>query len=356
MIYSARKLFVVFLLSFSFVTCIEEIDLAPDSGQEQSIAIHGRLTKGVTANDGASAFVTVSNVFAFDAASRRNVAVRTVKLIDQDGASIELPEVSTGNYFIRLNSSTSVQAIEGNSYILEVATFNNEVYRSDAEFLNPVPTVGDLSYELTQSEGVDQDGEPVLRDQVTYYISPNVDTESGDVGLLWEFTRTFRVTDNPGNICYRTNRPNAPRSFIFDPAEFADAEVGQIELLSLDRDSRYAEGNLLTVAQSSLSRGGLDYYTNINVLLDKDGNMFDVPAATIGSNFVNIDDPDDEVYGFFFATQTKFSRVQIKEGEIADLRASCPPIKPPAPGGCDVCCSCLQFEDSSLIPPAFWKD
>ena len=356
MIYSARKLFVVFLLSFSFVTCIEEIDLVPEAGQEQSIAIHGRLTKGVTNNDPSEVRVAISNVFSFDASSRRNVAVRTVKLIDQDGNSIEVPEVSTGIYITRLTSSTPVQAVLGNSYILEIATFNNKVYRSEAEFLNEVPSVGELRYDLTQQEVVDKEGEPVLRDKLTYYITPNVNQENGDVGLLWEFERTYRATDNPGNRCYLTDRPNAPRSFIFDPADFADADVGEIELLTLDRDARFAEGNLLTVTQSSLSRGGLEYYNNINVLLEKDGNMFDVPAATIGSNFSNVEDPDDRVYGYFFATQTKFSRVQIKEDEVPNLRKTCPPISPPAPGGCDVCCSCLQFPNSSLIPPPFWKD
>ncbi len=86
--------------------------------------------------------------------------------------------------------------------------------------------------------------------------------------------------------------------------------------------------------------------------------MFESPAGKIQSNFANIDDPEDEVFGFFFVSDTAAIHLSIDSTVVGSMGRFCPPNVPPPPGGgCPVliCYDCLTSDGASTVRPSLWK-
>ena len=117
----------------------------------------------------------------------------------------------------------------------------------------------------------------------------------------------------------------------------------------------FAEGYYLTVLQQSLTKASFEYWRQVHQLVSREGDFFEPIDAKVITNLVNIDDPTEEVFGYFYATEEKLIRTYAAP-EIADNpRPFCPePIMfgsaPPE------CCNCLSLPNSTTERPIWWVE
>lgn len=337
------------------VSCLERINFELETGLSDSLAIHARLIIPEEVNEKPQFTLRISNVFDFDSQARREVRVKLVKLFDTNGNEMEAIQKTIGTYQIEFDDNSIIQPTIGNSYFAEIETLEGRLYRSELEVLLGVQNPDNLDFEIVRKESLDKSGEPFVDSTISFIVDVNFDPNEERIGVMWESVRVWKMTDCNRNICYITEFPGLGRTqYLFDPVGLSEITSLRPEILSISLDPRFTEGSLVTISQYALSPGALTYYRNINTLLEKNGNMFDVPASRIGTNWKNIEDSNDQVFGYFFASQSRVRQIQFKERTFDWLTTYCP-FRLPAPG-CDICCDCRTVNLSNTQPPDAWVD
>lgn len=356
----------VLLLLIGISACLDEIDLDVPAGSEQGIVIQGSLKKS---DDGTEVLIDVSRVFDFTSQSRIPVNVSNITLFDNLGNNLALTELSEGLYgaFI-VNNDPSFPITIGNSYHIRFTTFDGRTIESTPELLRstPQPTALDVDETIIEVENNIGDFVPdtLIRFSVTTPVG-STGQEDSNARLLWELENTFRVTDSPLSpldeikTCYVTNPVDVNVVKIFDGNELNTSTLNQYSVYETPIDSRFAEGFYLTVIQQSISADAFKYWDQIQQLIERTGNFFESPPGTIVSNFQNLDNPNDNIYGFFYATEEKVIRAFVSPTTAMGPTSLCPPQGPPPPGGgcgVELCCNCLSAEQSTLEQPIWWKE
>lgn len=349
-----RQSIYLLLCLLGISACVDQIEFEVEPGLSSSLSIHGRLSLPDDPEELPVFTLSISNVFDFNSAARKEVSVRYVNLIDEEGRVVEVPNTRVGTYEVFFDESIPIKPRIGGSYFVELETFNSKRYRSAVETIAPVIDPANFDYSLEEIEGVDKDGEPEFFPQLSFTVDLNVPTDGDAQGILWETERVWKISDDNERVCYITESPGLGGTQpLFDPIDLEDVTTVREEVLTLPINAQLSEGNLITLKQSSLSREALVYYRNINTLLSKNGSMFDAPASRITTNWTNIADPDDLVFGYFFATHTKTRQIQLPPRLFEEISNFCPLAGPPG-GGCDICCNCLEVNQSQLTPPKGW--
>lgn len=348
-------------------SCLDEIDFASAETIDEAIAIQGKVVKA----NPSYISVTIRGVFNFEDVPRL-LDARIVTVEDESGNTVELPTRADGIFYLEVPDNDPNFKIDyGKSYKINVSTFDNRNYSSSLEELLPAPAVEDLTVSKTQIESIDVNGNPRLFDQLTYSVSTPLKpaNESENARLLWEFISTFQFTDSPesygaracrptridsqSKTCYITSSPQ--NNYIsLNGKELSVDRVDNFEVLSTGISSIYAEGFYLTVSQQSLTETAFDYWAQVSNVVARTGDLFQAPAGKVITNLVNTDDPREDIFGYFYATEETIRRVYVSP-ELADN----PPLPCPAPpneGGLapNDCCNCSSVSNSSTIRPAWW--
>ncbi len=351
------------LVGILVVSCIDPIDFAVPAGLSESVVIQARVVKG----ERNFVEVDVSRLFDFSVESRRPVTVKTVVLSDDNDNQMLLETRVPGKYFQILDGSTAIQAEVGRGYKLRVETLDNRIYESSLDIMPPNKKPQGLNLAIVTDRSVDNLGN--VRDfekiQITIDTEVNIDA---DGGVYWELSNTYKVTDQGINdpddiikVCYIEETVDVDEIYVLDPTQLRDGFIKNYNLTLARIDSRIAEGLFYNVKQYSLSQGAFGYWNGVNILSEREGNIFDGPAGEINSNFTNINDPNDIAFGYFFATQEEIVRKKAVFPELANIRTICPSEKACfAPGGdsciCGLCCDCEVDPNATTIRPAYWID
>ena len=358
-------LFSVGLICFS--SCLDEIDFSSAETIDEAIAIQGKVVKA----NPSYISVTIRGVFNFMDVPRL-LDARLVTVEDESGNTVELPTGADGVFYLEVADNDPNFKIDyGKSYKINVSTFDNRNYSSSLEELLPAPAVENLTVAKTQIESVDVNGNAKVFDQLTYAVSTPLKSEnsSENARLLWEFISTFQFTDSPesygaracrptrieseSKTCYITSSPQT-NYISLNGLELSGDRVENFEVLSTGISSVYAEGYYLTVSQQSLTQTAYDYWAQVGNVVARTGDLFQAPAGKVITNLVNTEDPKEDIFGYFYATEETVRRVYVSP-ELADN----PPLPCPAPpseGGQapNDCCNCSSVTNSSTVRPVWW--
>jgi hypothetical protein len=207
------------------------------------------------------------------------------------------------------------------------------------------------------------DGENQKDQRLVFSINTPVITASGNVGLLWEMERVFSVNDSPQSpliekkTCYITETVGVDKVTLAKRDDIVGGRVDNFPLFESPFDFKFALGYYFVVRQFSLSQSAFDYFTAVGDLLERTGNMFESPAGKVPTNLYNVNDPNDEVYGFFYVTEAKLIRLGVTPEQGGSPRETCPPTVPSQSGECPVliCCDCLAIDRSTTVKPPYWE-
>lgn len=355
----------VAVLSFSQYSCLEQIDLAPPPGVEEALVIQGSIFKSTPS----VIFVLVSELFDFTSNTLKPVNAKLVEIIDENGVTLEIPEAGLGRYQIEIPDGFPDFSVEfGMSYQLHVETRDGREYFTSYEPLYEVPVPDSLSMEVFEATVVAADGTLTTKDKVrvSVYTSTDITGMQDRARLKWGVERTYRVTDSPPGslnspkVCYLTDNVVGANLQVVDGNDRTTDRVDDYTLYESTITSSFSEGMYVHVYQQSISAGAFEYWRQVQLLIERSGNMFEPPAGRISTNLTNPNDPDDDVFGYFYCYTQDTIRLYIDPEAVMSPPPTCPP-----PGGvlneagdCSspVCCDCLSHKRSTLAKPEYWTE
>lgn len=355
-----------FLTAFIFAACLDEITLEDSVDLENNIAIQGSLVKGTPSR--VDVFVSrLSNLTGVNLP--KAILDAEVFIIDQNGTELLLDNINSGFYELEIPANDPSFVVDINQqYQLKVKADGNE-YLSAMEMLLPAPKVSSLGIKLVEREVTNViTGVTSLQDNIEFSVStpltaPGATTKSQ---MIWELQGTFQVTDTPAitckpasslpdpKTCYVFEKINLDKVLTFDGTKISANEINDFAVYAGDINFRFTEGYYMTLLQRSLTRGAHKYWTSTNEMLQRSGSLFEAPAGKIESNFTNTANPQEEVFGYFYASQEDTARVYVPPSFVGNPASSCPVQYDPLtqPGHC---CDCLKLGSSVSTKPSWWQ-
>lgn len=350
-------------------SCVDEIELDVPRGQTEAVVVQGNLAFG---EEKSQVDVIVKRIFSFDGSST-TLRVKYVELINDNDQLINLDFISEGVYRKIISIDDQFLVAIGSLYKIKLELFDGRIIESTLEALNSVDGDNRTSISI-KKKPIFNIKENTLNevDRVVIDLESDIsDIQNKPRRYRWFASLTYRVRDQPSlfgqrnreqKICYVTNTFPIKEQFLFDGYDSNESSlVFKAEVFSGRlNDDRYLDTVYFNVVQESLSEGAFDYYNNIDKTLELSGSMFDPAAGKIKSNLYNVNDPDEEVFGYFHASE-QISEDILVTPDFFGLSAS---------GGCVIlstedfaqtqcrligCCDCLSLQNSSLIKPDFWE-
>jgi hypothetical protein len=352
-----KVMIVLFFVSAS--SCISDIDLQAPADVDRLLAIQAQLTKGSPH----VFFASIAKVFDFGGRSAP-IRVRSVTLANELGQELIIPNTDTEEYRLEIPTDSEFVIEDFMTFNLEVVTSDGRVYTSSFEQLLPVAQVEQLDVEiiteLEQQETIIGGLEEVEKLQISV-TSPATVPTTNDLGRFrWTFEEVYRQSDTPpdgsdSKTCYVTQGIGATVETTFDPTLSGVTRIENLPIFVNNIFFNYAEGNYFIALQQSLTPTAFTYFNSVSEVISREASIFNSPAGRVQSNFTNLDDPNDEVFGYFFATSIDTARIFISPEMAGSPRNLCP-VTSMRPTDCPsaACCDCLDQEASTLDRPVWW--
>ena len=347
------------LLMITNISCVEKIDLDVPAGLSDNVVIQGRVVLG-TPN---RVEVFSGRLFDFSAESRFELNLKEVIFMDDMGNEMILDDIAPGTYNTEIKDDDPIKIEVGRQYKLQVTTFDNRIYESSLDVLKPNVVPTSMSMGVVEELETNPVGNQIPVDRLEIYIDSKFD--QNDQGVFWEIENTYKLTDTPVDLgvvmktCYITQTATATSIPVLDLNNLLSGEVKDFVLIRHSIDFKMAEGMYFEVRQYSLSEEATNYFQSASILVEREGGLFEDPVGLIQSNFSNINDSEDLVYGFFYATQEEMIRMKVPVELVGAMAPGCPPPPRPSPGpGCNlgICCDCLIDPGSTVLRPEYWVD
>jgi len=359
-------LFIIFIYG-----CLDKIEFARPSNSIDSFSIQGKLIKDDTS------FVSLKIAELFNFRDKpQEIRVKNVFLLNNQGEKIEIPFGLNGFYFREFpENQTDFQIDYGIAYQVQIETFSNQMYESDFEVLYPVPEPTELK--VTSKKFVQNDAnvtvsiDNLLEYTVSTPIVSSIDNEVFKSYLLMEFEQVFKFTDTPAfslgfcvsesftsrfpKTCYVTSTP--PGGFtLINGSNFTGTDIKDYPIFERAANNFiYAEGNTFILNQLSLSPTAFEYWSQVEENTTPSTTVFNNPQGNLISNFKNVNNPKERVFGYFYVSEKAVKRIFVSP-EFAGLpKKVCPPQTSLPGGGIPPeCCNCLENENSILEQPDWW--
>lgn len=348
--------FVFFIIGIQ--ACVSDIEFEPNFNIENTLAIQGQFTRGNPHVFSAR----IGRVRDFSGGSIQ-IVVNEVILSNDLGQEVVIPKTNNEIYELSIPANSDDFVVEDfMTFSMRVTTSDGRIYQSTSEQLLPVPPVEEMKAEVVERETIGAGDNIVLQDMISYSVNTGlvIPEMTDPIGVRWTFSETYQLTDTPidgsePKTCYIFQSLGASTEVVVDPVQLGLNRLDDYIVFERPIRSSFAEGNYFTVLQYSLSPGALEYFSAISNIIDRDGNIFESPVGRIVTNFSNINDPDDEVFGYFFATNIDTARVLLSQVELGPITPRCPSMSD-RPVDCpdQACCDCLDENNSTLERPDWW--
>ena len=323
------KGFFVLAIVFTTYTCIDPY--IPKLGNYTSILV----VDGLITNENRSYTVKLSYTTREKDSISKKISDATVSISDEDGNITNL--VSTGNGIYRTDS-LSFQGASGKSYQLHIATSDGEEYLSDTCKMFPVPAIDSLFYAKDQKV---IENENVKRDGISIYLNTSKGPED-KYFLRWAFEETWKfIVPNPTRCTYI----NDSTIFFLPLSEVHETcwkQAGSTEILTgsmLKGVSSAITGQPLTficpslsnrlsvrysilVKQYSVSQKEYNYWNNLKKMSETQGDIFGSQPFAVPGNVRNINNPEEQVLGYFQVSTATQKRIYINLLDIVPYQVT----------------------------------
>jgi hypothetical protein len=238
-----------------------------------------------------------------------------------------LTESSTAGTY--LTNKSAFQGIVGRKYTLHINTNNSMAnhysYESKPMEMRSVPPIDTVFYEKVVIKEKEEYSGPKEGCQV--YLNTH-DTNEVCRYYRWDYTETWKFILPyfvPNQICWITNTSdviNIKNTSVLSedritryPLKFISNETDRLEV-------RYS----ILVNQYSLSEEEFTYWEKLQSISEEIGGLYDIIPSSIAGNIYCIEDPAEQVLGYFSVSAKTSKRIYIDEnfrGQI-NLYTECP--------------------------------
>ena len=176
--------------------------------------------------------------------------------------------------------------------------------------------------------------------------------------IRWTFEVVYRVDETlvpgpgPGpQTCYVSRGHNLDKVVVFNGNE---ANSGRLDKFFFAEDEigvRFGLGYLLRINQHSLSKEAHEYWNKVSQAVALSGGLFEASPGEIVGNMSNIDDPSEQVFGYFYASEEYELTRFVTPDQAGNPEDFC---STDLFSGEQVCLSCLTIPFSTQEIPDDW--
>ena len=310
---------IIILFLFILSSCITQF--VPKTNEDKElIVVEGLITDQPGINT-----IKLSKSLPLGTTNLPNPATGcTVTISDDMGKKFSLRETDPGTY---VTDPDVFQGAVGRQYTLHISTnyaFYNHSYESVPVEMKLVPHIDSLYYEKkTIAEGP---GNLPSQEGCQVYLNTHDPTNQckyyrWKYSETWEFVLPYYVANR---VCWISN--NSDVINIKNTSVLGEDKIEKypINFISNETDRLKVKYSIL-VDQYSLTEDEYLYWEKLQSFSEQVGGLYDMIPSAVPSNVYCIDDPKQEVLGYFSVSAISSKRIFIKDrfaGQI-DLYTAC---------------------------------
>jgi hypothetical protein len=231
-----------------------------------------------------------------------------VSISDELGNTSNLTEDTAGIY---ITDSASFKGETGRTYTLHIRTVNDTHYESYPMEMKPVPPIDSLYYEkklIKERTGFYPgiDGCQIYLD--THDPSNYCKYYRWDYSETWVLRLLFPVVNMTCWISDKSRAINIKSTAAFNEATITRYPINYITNATDRLKRKYS----ILVNQYSLNEDEYIYWQKIQNLADESGGLYDIIPASVPSNMMCIENPDEKVLGYFSVSAMTSKRIFIQ--------------------------------------------
>jgi hypothetical protein len=292
----------------------------PDTTEDQDLLVVEGL---ITDQPGQNKIKISTSTHLGERNSPKPLVGCNVTISDDEGNNFNFNETSGGTYV----ADPSFHGVIGRSYALHIyagSSRHNLSYQSAPVLLKPVPAIDSVYYErrvFTRMEDGSPTGEGCQIFLDTHDPSNNCKFYRWEYVETWEFSLPYLV---PNSHCWVTDYSDNIN--IKNTTSLSESIIVKLPLdLVTNATDRLKERYSILVNQYSITEEEYLYWEKLQNVVEQVGSLYDLTPATIPSNIVCVENPDEKVLGYFSVSGVQSRRIFIKEffRGIADLYKNC---------------------------------
>lgn len=248
----------------------------------------------------------------------------TVQILDDLGNAYSLIEQSSGTY---ITDSARFFGVVGRKYKLRIWTNNiktsNYTYESNFVEMLPAPSIDTLYYEKVEIQ------EPLrpLKEGCQVFIDSH-DPDNKCKFYRWNFTETwmfqlpYRVTNRTCWISDNSSIINVKNTSLL-----AEDIISKYPLYYISpQTDRLSKKYSILLNQYSINEDEFDYWQKLKNVNEEVGSLYDITPSFITGNITCIEDPFQNVLGYFSVSAKSSKRFYIADNftGLVDLYSECP--------------------------------
>jgi len=248
-----------------------------------------------------------------------------VRVEDGSGDGVTFPETGAGIYQTTLEPGF---VTAGKAYKLLVFTPDEKIYESDYDSLLSCASIHSLNYKVE----VQGTSDPRINYFGIRFCADVFGSREESRNYMWTFEETWEyVSFYPIQYIWDgvVLHDYTPRLHGFEVCYLTDTlkdyEVGSSRHLKLNefhqqplyfvsnQSPRLQEKYSLLVSQHSLSYNAFLYWEKMRAQSGDTGGLFETQPSSSRGNIYNINDPEEKVLGYFYASQVQKKRITVSE-------------------------------------------
>lgn len=317
----ASKYQIIILLILFSTSCIEPFSPVIEDSQEVLVI------NGVITDKPGMHYVDISRSTPYDDPSYKPIGECVVIVIDDNGEIIQFLEEEPGKYSADIPSSFLAV---GKAYSLQVITPENEEYQSEYDTILPCPSIDSVYYEIQYKATADPDrqlpGIQLFLDMSgALSDSRNVVWKVEETWEYWASLFGTHILWGPGDGEEFRSNPlfKCWKSFPLDriyTGTTRNLSANKMQRVALNfvsnETDRLKRTYSLHVKQEALTLEAYTYWQSLNDQITESGGLYEKQPFTVPGNIYNVNDPEELVLGFFYASQVKEQRIYIHNDNL----------------------------------------
>ena len=311
----SRKLFLHHTISALFLAgCLSPIDRFADyaggqlvvSGQISTLQEYSIVYVGRTANsERLPEPVSGAHIVLYEDGIRAS-------FFDED-------QTRPGRYLL-----SGMQGTPGRVYHVQITLPDGKEFTSAPERMPLLAGDDEVFYRFEREEYTDGEGTVAERLFLNIYTNHTLPSSEAPLFLKWHVEEVYALspTDFPdpfSNVpptCYIDQQIDPQRIVLFSTEGTTATSIPELLVASRLVDPTFKERHYFTTFQSSLTPEAYAYWQQVNVVANQSGSIFDAPPARVKGNILNVNNPAQEVHGYFQATNQVMDRFYLLPDDV----------------------------------------
>jgi len=260
---------------------------------------------------------------------------------------------NTGVY----STANEFSAVVGNNYTLFITTANGIEYTSLPEKIIPATEILELSAEFKKVPAANNEFITGFDVYATFQ-----DPLEEQNFYMWKNTGTYKIITfpalhliftlfgpaiaDPKDCCREcwVTESSADRSLQIRSDNDVNGNLVTDRAAFIEDDGlRFTDKYLVRIELQTLNREAFQFFQLLNEQLSINGDIFDSPPATIRGNMINLTNPDENVIGYFRASDTSIDSMFLTRDMLLEAK----PLL-------DINDDCQEYEGGITAKPSYW--